>query len=126
MPGVDLEATRLQVRDQVAAYGLAERTIFGIEIVLEEWLTNVRRYGAGRVELEVTVTAEDVLLTFEDDGPAFNPLLAPPPPRPASLQDARPGGLGLAMIKHFSRHWAYERRGPLNWLQLAVARQATA
>lgn len=122
MPGVDLEATRLQVLDSVAAHDLRERTIFGVEIALEEWLTNVRRYGAGHVDLVVSVTPDDVLLTFEDDGPAFNPLEAEPPPRPASLQDARPGGLGLVMIKHVCRHCTYERRGTMNWLRLAVAR----
>ena len=122
MPGVDLEATRLRVRDWVAPYGLAERTLFGIEIALEEWLTNVRRHGAHHVELEVAVTADDVQLTIEDDGPPFNPLTAPPPPRPGSLEASRPGGLGLAMIKHVSRNWAYERCGLLNRLHVAVAR----
>jgi anti-sigma regulatory factor (Ser/Thr protein kinase) len=51
------------------------------------------RRGAGRGEASVTVS---------DRGAAFDPLAAPLRPRPRTLAEAEPGGLGLKMLREFA------------------------
>jgi len=124
-----LEPARQAVIEFLAAFDLSPRTLFNVELVLEETLLNamLHAFGDGAVHvivLQVRLTADDVELTFEDDGLAFNPTQAAVAARPASIERARPGGLGLMLVRKLARSVAYERRDGLNSLLIRVARQA--
>ena len=53
-------------------------------------------------------------------GVAFDPS-TPPEPRPASLAEAKPGGLGLLMIRNFSDDVSYRRSEGRNHLTITVS-----
>ena len=66
------------------------------------------------ITMSVQVEPEDIVMHFEDDGMAFDPLLAPAPKLPTSIEKAVPGGLGLMLVRKYARSVAYERRAGRN------------
>lgn len=122
-----LEPTRQAVRAFLAPFALREPALYAVELVLEEVLSNQIKYAfAGRtaepVALGVEVGDERIGLVFEDRGVAFDPLQAPEPKPAASIDEARVGGLGLALLRRHSSTARYERRDGVNRLAIGIAR----
>lgn len=111
---------------RAVAAGAAAR----VALVAEEALMNVALHGHEpglpprelEAEVQVRLGNGTVELCLQDNGRPFNPLQAAPPPRAASVADAVPGGQGVALLRHFARAMAYERRDGRNVLQLTLAR----
>jgi len=124
-PGIDaLERVRRQAVEHLGRFGRCAGgpTVYAVELVLEEWLTNVFRHGAGTVvSLEMNTDGARVDLRFEDDGRAFDPTEAPARQTPSTLDEAEPGGLGLFFIRRYSRTWRYEREAGKNVLRVEIA-----
>ncbi len=134
-------ALSLRLRCDLAACGVARQAIdgllqprelsaragFGLDLVLEELLMNQILHahpGAADtpgLDLQAWVADEALWLRFIDEGIAFDPLSRPAPAAPASLDDARPGGLGLQLLKRYARSLAYERAGGQNRLTVELA-----
>lgn len=90
------------------------RARYWVELVFEEVVTNIVRHGyADRRPHEIGVTlrcaAGSVVLQIEDDGRPFDPLQRPEPTRPASIEDATPGGLGIPLVRKAATAIQYER-----------------
>jgi anti-sigma regulatory factor (Ser/Thr protein kinase) len=121
------DATRQAVLEFLTPYAPSEQALFNIELILEESLMNVIWHAFSdqaehRIDLLVRVDPQEIVLRFEDDGMAFDPLQASEPVLPTSLDDAVPGGLGLMLVRKFAKSVAYERSGDRNRLTIAVAR----
>jgi anti-sigma regulatory factor (Ser/Thr protein kinase) len=80
----------------------------------------------GRIELSCSIADGRIELELRDDGPAFDPTGRPPPPRPASLAEARPGGLGIHLIRSYTSRMEYRREGTHNVLRLTLPLDAAA
>jgi len=124
-PGMEaIERTRLRVLQHfgpIPGFGDSLRTVYAVEIVLEEWLTNVFRHGTGSpVALRVSVDADGILMRFVDDGPPFDATERPLPARPSNLDEARPGGLGLFLIHHYAKSWHCARQDGRNVMHIAI------
>jgi serine/threonine-protein kinase RsbW len=122
-----LEPARLAVHAFLQPHALGDVTVFDVELVLEEALMNVIWHAyAGRpgqrIGLCVRLQAEQVIIEIDDDGIAFDPLAAPAPALPASISEARPGGLGLRLLRERAAAVDYRRRDGRNHLRVAVAR----
>jgi anti-sigma regulatory factor (Ser/Thr protein kinase) len=122
-----LEPTRLAVNAYLAPEKLGEEALYRVELVLEEILVNVIRHAfsdgeAHCIDLTATVDADTVTLHFEDDGPAFDPRLAPEPARPTTIADASPGGLGLILVSRAAKFIDYARTEGHNRLTIGIAR----
>ena len=95
-----------------------------IEIVFDEVVTNIVNHGQSAASVEATIRfAEETILTFEDDGMAFDPRAQPAPPPARRRSDLRIGGLGIVIVRELCRHVDYvrtsDRRNRLT-LRLAV------
>lgn len=106
---------------------LHAKVLFKLELVLEEIFLNLlwhafKDAAEHKVEFTVQLQADQVTLSFEDDGIAFDPTQAAEPPIPASLLDAPIGGRGLKLLRRTARSLSYERREGRNRLRVAVAR----
>ena len=110
-----LPALGLWVDAQVV--GLDAHQAYALRLCVEELVGNVLLHGAAGA-LQVIVDGPPLRLVVEDDGPAFDPTVASRPILPTSLDEARPGGLGLLLTRRYSRGMAYARAGGWNRLEL--------
>jgi anti-sigma regulatory factor (Ser/Thr protein kinase) len=125
-----VEAARSWLLQQLEAVDVAPRELFRVELVLEELLMNVVRHGHPRpaaddgfsLRLGAQVQGDHLLLCLEDDGIAFDPGSAPLPATPATLAEARVGGLGLVLVHKSARSLRHERVDGLNrlWVELPL------
>ncbi len=123
-----LREASVAVRQFAAREQLGERVAFKLDLVLEEMLMNRIEHAfapgeCGRTQVRLTVQPDAVVLEFEDDGVPFDPLQAPAPAAPASLQDARVGGLGLLLTRKAARECRYERRAGRNVFTVVLERE---
>src|SRR5688572_24268702 len=101
LPGVRLA---IQAFDRFChAHGLSDGAAWRFPLALDEILSNIVRHGlAGRpasIDLTFSVDTEYVAVEIVDQAEAFNPLLAPPPDTSSPLEDRKPGGLGIALVR---------------------------
>lgn len=126
-----LEKARLQARRFLESHGVDGRAVAAVELVLEEAVTNVLRYGyeitdvdPHAIEIDLQVDRDEVQLLIVDDARAFDPLVGDGVVLPDSLDEAKVGGLGLLMIRTTASRLRYERRDDHNRLALSIARSA--
>jgi len=97
-----------------------EALLFGMQICLEELFSNIVRHGGpvdparSEVRIAIEAGAGFTRLTFEDEGPAFDVAKAVLHPVASSIEDVRPGGLGIRLVRAFSRNLTYTRAGNCN------------
>ncbi len=90
-----------------------------LNIAVEEMLTNVVRHGkvsgdGVAIRVKVDVTPAEARIEIEDRGEPFNPTEYPPPNIHASLEERKPGGLGIMMVRKMMDETRYERRDGWN------------
>jgi len=125
-----LETARRAVLDHVAGCHLPARALYRLELVLEEILMNMVMHafpqgGVHPIQFELQIESDALVLRFEDDGVAFDPLRAPAPSMAASIGEAVPGGLGLFLTRKAARSLEYTRAEGRNRLTVHLSR-ATA
>ena len=102
--------------------GLAERdgwparTLFALTLCADEALTNVIAYASApagaaalQLRLECARTADSVWLRIADNGAVFDPTAQESPQLAPSLEDARVGGHGLRLMRHYLQPLRYRR-----------------
>lgn len=111
-----MEAARSALTAFLEGRKISARALYHTELAFEELVTNAIRHGgagsdprAQPIDASVYVLGEEIRLTVEDDCPPFNPLEAPHPALPTSLDEARIGGLGLMLVRKSSERMEYER-----------------
>ena len=118
-----IEAARLQVLEYAKPDALTHHAIYNLELVLEEALMNrvLHAFPAGtRHHTAVTfeVLPDALVLSFEDDGVAFDPTQAVAPKAgPATI-----GGLGLQLTRKAARAIRYQRIDGRNRTTIELAR----
>jgi anti-sigma regulatory factor (Ser/Thr protein kinase) len=98
----------------LAAAGCDTRTLFRVELVIEEVVMNILHHGQPadrptRSWLEAWPAYGHVAIAVEDDGPAFNPLQVVFVPLADRLEDATIGGLGLFLVRRYAAGLRYVR-----------------
>jgi len=110
------------VHDWAEQQHLPDRVAQNLDLCSVEVLTNIMTYacsdGAQRIFLHLGWQGEDVALDVEDEGGEFDPRQVPDPPRPTSVQDARIGGWGIPIVRHFSDGVRYRHEDGRNCLTL--------
>jgi anti-sigma regulatory factor (Ser/Thr protein kinase) len=101
---------------------------YNAELVFEEIVANIVRYGAvaGRhPEIRVTLEpfSDSVCITFDDDGVPFDPCADFQPDPPRSLEGEKIGGFGLTLVRRAASSLEYLRTDDgHNRLRVTVAR----
>jgi serine/threonine-protein kinase RsbW len=113
------------VLDEVAAASLPRQLVYRLELALEEVLMNIVWHaygdsGEGEMTVRASRNGDEVTLVFEDSGPPFDPLQAAAPPVPASVDEAKVGGLGLVLLRRVASALRYERRDGRNRLEVLL------
>lgn len=117
-----VEDSRAAFLDYLEPFGISEQAAYGIEVIIEELVSNVARHSAQArtIIIEARCTDRMIHLTVEDDGEAFDPLAAPEHAGFTTLDDARLGGLGIPLIKRLSRSVEYRRAGNRNRISAVI------
>ncbi len=119
----NLEAVHDLVSALQRAHDLPPELVFDINVVLDELLSNIIKYGcAGEAEPEIHVrlsaTPAAVEIGIEDDGKAFDPLAAPAPDLTLPLSERPIGGLGLYFVRQLMDEVKYQRKNDHNHMFL--------
>jgi len=95
---------------------------FQVELTFDEIVSNIVRHGQPVSSVELLITIDDVqaVMTFDDDGVAFDPQTHERQ-QPSQGAEAQVGGLGLVLVKTYASRIEYERtRHQHNRLTLAI------
>lgn len=89
-----------------------EKTSFCVNLVVEELFTNMVRHNEGGGDL-ITVSIERLdnrlhLELVDNDVEFFDPTTAEAPPIEAGIEERRPGGLGIYLVKKMVDDLKYE------------------
>jgi anti-sigma regulatory factor (Ser/Thr protein kinase) len=103
--------------------GLTQKTIFQMNLALDELVTNIITYGYtddAQHWIQISISLKDGVLTIriEDDGVFFNPVQARKPNTGCPIEEREIGGLGIHFMKHCVDEMVYERCGNKNILTL--------
>lgn len=103
--------------------GLSEKTLFELNLILEEIVANVISYAFGDIRqheilIQVNLTDGELTLEVEDDGKPFNPLQVPSPDMDGPLEGRKIGGLGLYLVRELTNSIHYRREDEKNRLVL--------
>jgi anti-sigma regulatory factor (Ser/Thr protein kinase) len=113
-----------------AAQRLPEELSFDIQVCVEELFANLVRHGGGHwtddpagtegldppisMSISLSIVSDAVIVVLEDNGDPFDVAAAPPKQVDRPLEAARPGGLGIQLIKSLSSELTYDRVDGLN------------
>ncbi len=105
--------------EQWFARGLPEDLEIPMGLVLEELLSNVIRHGKDpakplEIEVQFHFLPESFGLEILDTGKAFDPLQLPPPVLSVPLQQRKPGGMGVMLVRKLADELRYEFRDGRN------------
>jgi serine/threonine-protein kinase RsbW len=111
-----------QLSDLWEARSLPPEAGTTVSLALEEVLSNVLRHAKtnGRSsEIRVTFRVDPHGCEFlvSDSAEAFDPLTHPDPDVTLPLEQRRPGGLGVFLVKKLADELSYERRNGRNCLR---------
>lgn len=109
---------------------LTPKTLFELNLILEEVLANVISYAYGdNQQHEIVVQADlrdgELVIDVEDDGRPFNPLQIPPPDLDRPLEQRNVGGLGLHLVRELTSSIEYTRREEKNHLVMRKKTEKT-
>jgi len=110
------------VRDFASQCKLSDRTTFNLELVLAEAVTNVMDYAGqpeGKIEVSCTLRPESIVVEIIDEGLPFDPTVNTVT-FPQTLEDARPGGLGIHLMRHKASEMHYHRENNRNILCMSL------
>lgn len=103
-----------EILEQLGRFGWDGRDLFGIEMALEESLSNAIRHGnrfddRKVVHVDCQITPERFWIRVEDEGAGFCPECVPDCTAEENLE--RSGGRGLALIQAFMTRVEYNDCG---------------
>jgi anti-sigma regulatory factor (Ser/Thr protein kinase) len=92
-------------------------------LAIEELVTNCVKYGYDDsaehvIEIELKLSAGELVLTVTDDGHEFNPLELPERNTNMSVEELPVGGLGIHLLRKMSDRMDYARTDGKNRLTL--------
>lgn len=112
--------------EQIAQhYKLPERTVFKLDVVLNEALPNIISYAYSdqschEIVIKFENNEDHVVLEIVDDGMAFNPFIVPSLPEPLSLESAQINGRGIHLIKSYTDAQEYRRIHSTNVMRVLI------
>jgi serine/threonine-protein kinase RsbW len=126
------ELTRLAAWVSTCAeqHVIPEKTAQHVDLCIAEAVTNIMTHGFAdtgehEIALRLAQQGKDVVLEIEDDGVAFDPTEADPPPL-ATLDSTRIGGWGMRIVRRFSDEVRYRRIDGHNCLTLVFHQPSPA
>lgn len=117
----EIERLNRLVRQFGELHDVPSRTLYAVNLALDELVTNVVLYGftdpAGQVVLvKIATAANELVASVHDNGKPFNPLEVKPPDLNAPLEEREIGGLGVHLVRSLMDQVSYARENDQNVL----------
>jgi len=121
----EIRRMSLWLDTEIRQLGLSEDLLFNFDLCANEAVANIISYGypengLHKISLQLSSVDGSVSLEIRDDGIPYNPLERPPHVQPASLEEAKIGGLGVDLIQIFMDECSYVRRNGRNVLKMTA------
>ena len=102
---------------------LSLSVVYKLRLVMEEILTNTISYSfkdnrPHDIQIKTNCYVDKVVIEFLDDGIEFNPL-AVPEPKDVPLEERKPGGIGIYLVKMLMDTFEYKRTNGKNILTIS-------
>jgi anti-sigma regulatory factor (Ser/Thr protein kinase) len=130
VPGDDAVGLAMQwLQDIAERETWPARARFGLTLSMDEALTNILSYAfaqgrsaneAPTVQIGYRRDGSDLCLEIADNGRAYDPTAWSPAPLAHTLDEARPGGQGVRLMRHNLKDLRYRRDGGWNRLTLVA------
>ena len=119
------EVARLmdRVEAQCHEWGLSEDDTVNLNLILDEFVSNVIRHGydddqAHEIHVALGLAGTVASIRIEDDAKPFNPLEAPPPDLDLPIEQRPIGGLGIFIARALADSVEYRRERGRNVLTM--------
>lgn len=101
---------------------VSEETVCKLKLIVDEVVSNVINYAeiSSKISIFITKKNGDIKLKITDSGKLFNPLLMRNPDVTLSLEDRKVGGLGIFLVKEYSKEIKYRRKDSKNILTVVL------
>ncbi len=121
----ELERLSFWVAECGEQHALSDRSVFALELVLTELVTNIIDYafpagGEHLIDLTLQVGDGGIDVTVDDDGMPYDPTANEEVQLPTQLSDAPIGGLGVHLVKRYCEQFAYQREADHNKIRLRL------
>jgi anti-sigma regulatory factor (Ser/Thr protein kinase) len=107
--------------EQEGRLSIPAKVAFAVRLCVEEVVANlINHTPSENAQIAVEIGWQDcaIVVLVEDHGPPFDLRSAPEPTRPANLDEAEPGGLGIQLVRSFASEIDYEPGPELNRLTM--------
>lgn len=101
----NLDEVMAFVEEQMEVYHCSMKMQMQIAVAVEEIYVNIASYayreqkGNARIRVQSGEEPLQIIITFEDDGIPYNPLLKEDPDITLSAEERKIGGLGIYIVK---------------------------
>jgi anti-sigma regulatory factor (Ser/Thr protein kinase) len=114
-----------------AEHRLSPDVVFGINVALDEMLSNIIKYGYAddaihEIRVRLWVDGPMVVAEIEDDGQPFDPLAAPAVDVDAPAEQRKVGGLGIHIVRNLMSQMDYARIAGRNRLVMKMPLEEAA
>ena len=112
------------VNAELEEFNCPSKARIQLDVAIDELFSNIANYayrpevGPATVRIEVTEDPLAVLLSFIDNGRAYDPLAAEDPNTTLSAEERPIGGLGVFLVKKTMDEITYEYKGGMNILKV--------
>jgi serine/threonine-protein kinase RsbW len=102
----NLAVVRHFVKGMATGLGFDRKTIDDMLQAVEEAVANTVLHGynrrPGEIQVEVQKEGDELVVRLRDQAPHFDPTGFPPPDLTLPLEERRPGGLGIYLMRQFT------------------------
>ena len=112
------------VNAELDGYDCPVKTQLQIDVAIDELFSNIARYaytpgtGTATVQVEIEKEPPTAVITFIDQGIAYDPLTNPDPDTTLPAEERQAGGLGIFLVKKTMDDVNYEYRDGQNILRI--------
>jgi serine/threonine-protein kinase RsbW len=120
--GKGLDQLRLHLEKIASSWNLSGKQLVEINLIIEEIYSNYTKHVEDNrmqpVEIRLNQEKDTLVITISDHGPEFDPTETTDPDVTLPIDQRKPGGLGLYLVRHYADSISYTRTENTNRLQI--------
>ncbi len=114
----ELHALSLMVHEVASDWGISEKVLFEVSLIVEEFCSNSVKYGGIPVGVGIKLADSVITIMITDSGKPFDPTEVAVPDVTLPLEERKAGGLGIHFVNHFADTIVYSRENGRNILKI--------